>query len=217
MKYIYIGEELNAESCMRDLKRIDRCSLDELEEVKINRISNSGTAIAEKDGSRIHVKRNSILDIELVPDEKHVVEIKESGSLLYGIVTGFRTLEDLKNFDLPEDLSAWKDSIEWNTSPEPGQYFQGTIDRVNDSGERVVNLNSKFMKSIVVDMGNPGDEVGIRLTKKSGDDLIGRVIGYLHKEPEEYELSNAEKRVANDKFDTVDYRSNMNDLLNTDS
>lgn len=203
---------------MHDFNKLDNYSPESLQEVKIDRISNAGNLIAESNGSHIHVHGRLKVDVTPRPRQTHVVEIKKDSSPKIGLVTGFRTFDEFEQFDFPGDIESWESGLkEWNARPKPEQYFQGTINHIDDSGTRILSVENEFVDAVLANEGDVGDEVVVRLTRKSGDNLIGRVIDYPNKEPNKPEISEDEKKQVKHKFDNVDYNSNMNRLLNTDS
>lgn len=176
-------------------------------EVMVDRVNGGGDALGELDGALVHITENPALDITPSAGERHVIEITRRDGLITGEVTGFSTLEGMERFDTPEEEQ------EWLRSPAPGDCFEGTIDRINDDETRVIEVDSVAVDSILVGRGDPGDEVVVRLNRKSGDRLIGRVISNRSADPRRRELTEEEKRQVQHRYETANPPSNMNELL----
>lgn len=178
-------------------------------EVEIDRISSSGNAIAESEGGHMHVRKGVENDDEIRPGDEYLVRLKDGrSSHEIGITTGFGSFYDraVEKFESCEN--------EERPSPEPGEFFRGTISRVADSGHKVIEIKQKSEGVILVSDGEIGDEVEVRLTKKSGEDLIGRVIEFIDGKEPTHDLSESEKRYVENKFRSVNYESNMNGMIN---
>lgn len=191
----------------RDEKDLGPRERESFLEVTVDRVNRGGDALGELDGTLVHVTENPVLDITPSTGERHVIEVKRRDGLIVGEVTGFSTLEGMERFDTPEE------EREWLRSPAPGDYFEGTIDYIDDDGNRVLEVDSVAVDSILVGRGDPDDEVVVRLNRKSGDRVIGRIILNRSTDPRRHELTEEEKRRVRHRFETANPPSNMNELL----
>lgn len=186
---------------------LDLSDCESLLEVTVDRVNGGGDALGELDGTFVHVTENPSLDITPSAGERHVIEVKRRDGLVTGEVTGFSTLEGMERFDTPEE------EREWLRSPAPGDCFEGTIDRIDNDENRVIDVDSVAVDSVLVGHGDPGDEVVVWLNKKSGDRLIGRIILNRSADPRRRELSEEEKQRIQHRYETANPPSNMNELL----
>jgi hypothetical protein len=118
-------------------------------EVTVDRVNGGGDALGELDGTLVHVTENPILGITPSAGERHVIEINRRDGLITGEVTGFSTLEGMERFDTPEE------EREWLRSPTPGDCFEGTIDRIDNDENRVTDVDSAAVDSVLVGRGDP--------------------------------------------------------------
>lgn len=164
-------------------------------EVMVARVNGDEDVLGELDGTLVHVTDNPALDITPSAGDRHVIEVTRLNGLITGEVTGFSTLEGMERFDTPEEEKKCL------RSPAPGDCFEGTVDRIDDEN-RVIEVNSAAVDSILLGRGDPGDEVVVRLNRKSGDRPVGRVISNRSADPRRRELTEEENQRVRHRYET---------------
>ena len=190
-------------------------------EIEIGSISGNGNVIAKETyrGHHIHVIDDSDTTDNLQLEENHLVRLETRNGerkinpyidelYLNGVITGFESFEDE---GVEKSLSSQR---EWLSSLKPGRFFKGTISKITESEDRVIEVDSEYTGAVIVSKGKPGDVVEVRLTKTADENFYGNVVEFCNKKRGTHQISDEDRMCAQRKFKDVQYDSDRNDLLN---